>query len=169
MVAMLVGKGAAWAEVREPPVNKAGKMIESIVFEIRMMYSTSIVRTCSKGWSVILTDRAPVRLDLDQCRRRIGARASTRLRTSFLVTGLTTTLITMVGAFAAQAVPLTPFRYETQAQRHCPADTVVWLDFRKRTYYSKGQKRYALGLDGSFVCRSEARASGYRRSVFGVR
>ena len=168
MLAMLVGKGAAWTEVMEPPVNKAGKMIASIVFEIRMMSSTSIVRTCSKGWSVISTDRAPVRFDLDQGRRRTGDRASTRLRASSWVTGLTT-LITMVGAFAAQAVPLTPFRYETQAQRHCPADTVVWLDFRKRTYYSKGQKRYALGLDGSFVCRSEARASGYRRSVFGVR
>ena len=26
------------------------------------------------------------------------------------------------------ALPLTPFRYEAQAQRHCPGDTVVWLD-----------------------------------------
>ena len=78
-------------------------------------------------------------------------------------------MIMMVGAPDAHANPLTPFRYETQAQAHCPADTVVWLNFRKRTYYSRGQQRYARGLDGSFVCRSEARASGYRRSLFGVR
>ena len=78
-------------------------------------------------------------------------------------------MITMAGAPDAHANPLTPFRYEAQAQSHCPADTVVWLNFRKRTYYSKGQQRYARGLDGSFVCRSEARASGYRRSLFGVR
>jgi hypothetical protein len=67
------------------------------------------------------------------------------------------------------ALPLTPFRYEAQAQRHCPGDTVVWLDFRKRRYYLKGQKRYALGDTGSFVCRNEARDSGYRRSPLGLR
>ena len=82
---------------------------------------------------------------------------------------LTTAVFTMVGAPDADAIPLTPFRYEAQAQAHCPADTVVWLNFRKRTYYSKGQQRYARGLDGSFVCRSEARAGGYRRSLLGIR
>jgi hypothetical protein len=108
-------------------------------------------------------------LDPDRGIRRTGNRASTRLRASRWTIGLTTVAVTMVGAFDAYAVPLTPFRYEAQAQRHCPADTVVWLDFRKRTYYSKVQKRYARGLDGSFVCQSEARGSGYRRSLFGIR
>jgi len=110
-------------------------------------------------------DRAQARFDLDQ----VTQRTSTRLRAFSWVVGLMAALIAMVDAFDAHAVPLRPFRYEAQAQRHCPADTVVWLNFRKRTYYSKGQKQYALGLDGSFVCRSEARASGYRRSLFGVR
>ena len=67
------------------------------------------------------------------------------------------------------AIPLTPFRYEAQAQRHCPGDTVVWLDFRKGVYYSKGQRYYARGFNGSFVCRNEARRSGYRRSLLGLR
>ena len=67
------------------------------------------------------------------------------------------------------AQPLTPFRYEAQAQRHCPGDTVVWLDFRRGRYYRKGQSRYARGFDGNFVCMSEARGSGYRRSLLGVR
>jgi hypothetical protein len=68
----------------------------------------------------------------------------------------------------ASAIPLTPFRYEAQAQRHCPDDTVVWLDLGKGLYYLKGQKRYARGGSGSFVCRAEARGSGYRRSL-GIR
>lgn len=69
----------------------------------------------------------------------------------------------------AAAVPLNPFRYEAQAQRHCPDDAVVWLDFTRGVYYVKGQKRYARGATGSFVCRAEARSSGYRRSFLGIR
>ncbi|OPY95637.1 hypothetical protein A5906_06520 [Bradyrhizobium sacchari] len=77
----------------------------------------------------------------------------------------------MLGAGAAEvsATPLTPFRYEAQAQRHCPHDQVVWLDFRKGIYYAKGQKRYGQGFDGSFVCLGEARDGLYRRSLLGVR
>lgn len=73
-----------------------------------------------------------------------------------------------VGAEVA-ATPLTPFRYEAQAQRHCPHDQVVWLDFRKGVYYGKAQKRYGQGFDGSFVCLTEARDSFYRRSLLGLR
>lgn len=78
-------------------------------------------------------------------------------------------LIVLCDIRDGNAVPLTPFRYEAQAQRHCPGDTVVWLDFRTRRYYLRGQKRYALGQTGSFVCRGEARDSGYRRSLLGLR
>ncbi|MFB6416942.1 MULTISPECIES: hypothetical protein [Bradyrhizobium] len=73
------------------------------------------------------------------------------------------------GTVEASATPLTPFRYEEQAQRHCPHDKVVWLDFRKALYYRKGQKRYGRGFDGSFVCQNEARENFYRRSLLGVR
>jgi hypothetical protein len=75
----------------------------------------------------------------------------------------------IVGATDAAATPLNPFRYEAQARRHCPVDTVVWLDFRKGIYYFKQQKRYAQGSTGSFVCREEARGNGYRRSLLGLR
>jgi len=70
---------------------------------------------------------------------------------------------------AATASPLTPFRYESQAQRYCPGDAVVWLDFRKGAYYSRRQKRYGQGFTGSFVCQKEARAGGFRRSLLGIR
>jgi hypothetical protein len=118
---------------------------------------------------VIPIDRVRVLFDLDQRLQRTGTWPWARLRACSCTVGLMTALIIMGDARDANAVPLTPFRYEAQAQQHCPADTVVWLDFRKRTYYSKGQKRYTRGLDGAFVCGSEARASGYRRSLFGVR
>lgn len=82
---------------------------------------------------------------------------------------LLTAFIFLCSTQDGKSVPLTPFRYEAQAQRHCPGDTVVWLDFRTRRYYLKGQKRYAIGETGSFVCRNEARDSGYRRSLSGLR
>ncbi|PDT87738.1 hypothetical protein CO669_22930 [Bradyrhizobium sp. Y36] len=74
-----------------------------------------------------------------------------------------------IGATDVSATPLTPFRYEAQAQRHCPHDRVVWLDLRKGVYYRKGQTRYGQGFDGSFVCQTEARDGRFRRSLLGLR
>lgn len=79
------------------------------------------------------------------------------------------TMMLDAGTAQVSATPLTPFRYEAQAQRHCPGDKVVWLDFRKGVYYRKGQKLYGQGFDGSFVCQTEARDSLYRRSPLGLR
>jgi hypothetical protein len=59
---------------------------------------------------VISIDRAQVWFDLDQGLQRTGNRASTRRRASWWTIGLMTALITMVDAFDAYAVPLTPFR-----------------------------------------------------------
>jgi hypothetical protein len=67
------------------------------------------------------------------------------------------------------AQPLSLFRDEGQAQRHCPNDSVVWLDFQKRRYYVRGQRRYGQGNTATFACRAEARRSGYRRSILGRR
>jgi hypothetical protein len=83
--------------------------------------------------------------------------------------GVIMALILACGVTGALASPLTPFRNEFQARRHCPADVVVWLDLGKGTYYTKQQRRYGRGLTGSFVCREEARTNGYRRSLLGVR
>ena len=82
---------------------------------------------------------------------------------------LSSAIIFGVGATGVSATPLTPFRYEDQAQRHCPGDKVVWLDFKKGVYYRKGQRRYGQGFDGSFVCANEARDSLYRSSPLGLR
>jgi hypothetical protein len=73
------------------------------------------------------------------------------------------------GTSSASAAPLSLFQHEELAQRHCPNDTVVWVDFKKRVYYVKGQRLYGRGRTGSFVCREAARQNGYRRSLFGRR
>jgi hypothetical protein len=78
-------------------------------------------------------------------------------------------VLNLCASHGVMAQALTPFRHESQAQRHCPGDAVVWLDFGRERYYTKRQKRYALGLTGSFVCRNEARNNGYRRSALGLR
>ena len=83
--------------------------------------------------------------------------------------GLIAASIVNCGVTDAFAIPLTAFRYEALAQRHCPSDAIVWLDFRKEIYYTKHQKHYAQGNTGSFVCREEARRGGYRRSLLGLR
>ena len=65
--------------------------------------------------------------------------------------------------------PLSLFRNSAQAQRHCPNDTVVWLDLQRRIYYVQGQRQYGRGRTATFVCREEARRSGNRRSLLGIR
>jgi hypothetical protein len=81
---------------------------------------------------------------------------------------LVTVLVATSYASHASA-QLSLFRTEMQAQEHCPNDTVVWLDFDKRIYYIKGQRLYAQGRTGTFVCQEEARRSRYRRSLLGRR
>jgi hypothetical protein len=79
-----------------------------------------------------------------------------------------TTFLAVISCTSHSAIAqgLTPFRYEAQAQRYCPEDTI---DFKTGRYYLKSQRRYASGYTGSFVCRNEARDSGYRRSPLGLR
>jgi len=73
------------------------------------------------------------------------------------------------GAGSAGAQPLSLYQDEAQARLHCVGDAVVWLDFQTRRYYAAGQTRYGRGRHAVFTCRSQARRSGYRRSVFGRR
>src|SRR5882762_9193894 len=78
-------------------------------------------------------------------------------RTAIRSFGVGIALMVVLTVTGASALALTPFRYEAQAQRHCPTDTVVWLDFKKRKYYFSSQKLYRSGFHGSFVCLQEAR------------
>jgi hypothetical protein len=78
-------------------------------------------------------------------------------------------MLLAVGAGSAGAQPLSLYQDESQARRHCAGDAVVWLDFQTRRYYAPGQARYGRGRHAVFTCRSQARRSGYRRSIFGRR
>ncbi len=79
------------------------------------------------------------------------------------------TLLVTVTAADSEGQGLGLFRVEGQAQMHCPNDTVVWLDLKKRTYYLQGQRLYGRGRTAVFACRKEARRNGYRRSLLGWR
>ena len=123
------------------------------------------------GFKSTASDPAQASVDLDQyelsSRGTVLRPMSARL--GFYSCSAAFLAIISCASHSAIAQSLTPFRYESQAQRHCPGDMIVWLDFRTGRYYLKGQRRYASGYTGSFVCRNEARNSGYRRSPLGLR
>lgn len=58
------------------------------------------------------------------------------------------------------------FATETAAQKHCPADNVVWIDTASGIYHLKGMRWYGNTTTGAYVCQQEANAAGYRLPVF---
>ena len=83
-----------------------------------------------------------------------------------LLRGLLIIFTVIVGpvAFATDvpAAEARHFQFEAQAKRHCPGDTVVWLNVPTRTYLFKGMRWYGNTKSGAFVCRKEAVAEGDR-------
>ncbi len=57
---------------------------------------------------------------------------------------------------------LAQFETESAAQRHCPKDTVVWLNTASGIYHEKGMRWYGRTKHGAYVCRAEADAAGDR-------
>jgi hypothetical protein len=78
-------------------------------------------------------------------------------------------LVLIAAEHAAAEWPLSLFRTLEQAQRHCPTDSVVWLDLQRGVYYVPGQRRFGRGTTASFACRAEARRAGNRRALLGRR
>lgn len=54
------------------------------------------------------------------------------------------------------------FTNEQAAQRHCPADTVVWLNTSNGNYHLKGDRWYGHTQRGTYVCKVEADEDGMR-------
>ena len=72
-------------------------------------------------------------------------------------------MLTSGGALADAGQPhLTLFPTEQEAQKHCQADTVVWLNLPTGVYHFKGQRWYANTKSGAFVCQKEADQAGDR-------
>lgn len=66
--------------------------------------------------------------------------------------------------FPGYAVALDTYQTEQAAQRHCPTDTVVWLNTSSGIWHLKGQRWYGRTKNGSYVCMKEASKEGYRGS-----
>lgn len=56
------------------------------------------------------------------------------------------------------------FKTEAAAQKHCPSDTVVWLNTYSGIWHYKGAKYWMNTKYGAFVCEQEARDKGMRAS-----
>jgi hypothetical protein len=54
------------------------------------------------------------------------------------------------------------FKSEQAAQRHCPTDTVVWLNTASANYHFKGDPWYGRTQRGTYVCKVEADKDGMR-------
>ena len=63
---------------------------------------------------------------------------------------------------AASPTAPSTFATEKEAQEHCPADIVVWLDLSTRAYYYRGRQRYGATKNGAYVCREEGKRAGIK-------
>src|SRR5690242_7983263 len=52
------------------------------------------------------------------------------------------------------------FKTEKAAQRHCPADTVVWVNTSSANYHLKGDPWYGRTQRGIYACKLEAEKDG---------
>ena len=54
------------------------------------------------------------------------------------------------------------FTSEPEAQKHCPADIVVWVNTPSGVYHFKGMRWYGNTNRGAYVCQKEGDQAGYR-------
>lgn len=52
------------------------------------------------------------------------------------------------------------YQREQDAQKHCPGDTVVWLNLVSGVFHYKGQHWYGRTRSGTYICKSEAVKEG---------
>jgi len=71
-------------------------------------------------------------------------------------------LIVLLVAGTGIGAELTTFTSEQEAQQHCPADTVVWLNLPTGIYHLKGERWYGRTKNGAYVCEKEADQAGDR-------
>jgi hypothetical protein len=69
-------------------------------------------------------------------------------------------LILVIGADFSVAQQL--FGNEVDAQKHCPTDTVVWVNTPSGIYHFKGMRWYGNTNRGAYVCKKEGDQAGFR-------
>jgi len=67
-------------------------------------------------------------------------------------------ILWVVGAALGQGMQT--FKSEKAAQRHCPTDTVVWLNTSSANYHFRGDPWYGRTQRGTYVCKVEADKDG---------
>jgi hypothetical protein len=83
---------------------------------------------------------------------------------AFLVVALLISAPTVALAFESNAQL---FVNETEAQKHCPADVVVWVNTPSGIYHFKGMRWYGVTNRGAYVCQKEGNQAGYRATKNG--
>ena len=68
-----------------------------------------------------------------------------------------------VGGALAQGMQT--FTDEQAAQRHCPTDTIVWLNTSTANYHFTGDPWFGRTQRGNYVCKVEADKDGMRAAV----
>jgi hypothetical protein len=98
--------------------------------------------------------------------RHFSARVREAMKMAWLLCLSTIGLLAAVPAGAIDIAVPPPhslsFRFEPDAQRHCPADTVVWLDVALSIYNRNDERWYGRTRDGVFMCLEDADTAGYR-------
>jgi hypothetical protein len=89
------------------------------------------------------------------------------LALSYSPISLVNTSTTSVAIAASIQTDIPLFATESYAQKHCPTDTVVWLNTNSGIYHLKGERWYGRTKHGAFVCEKEADAAGYRETENG--
>jgi hypothetical protein len=79
-----------------------------------------------------------------------------------LIVALAVLLAVTTAPVRAQSARPAIFNSEQQAQQHCPADTVVWLNLSTGVYHFQGQRWYGNTKAGAYVCEKEAVAASDR-------
>jgi hypothetical protein len=52
------------------------------------------------------------------------------------------------------------FASDTEAKGHCPSDTVVWVNTKKKKYHYPGTRWYGKTKVGAYMCMADANAAG---------
>jgi hypothetical protein len=84
------------------------------------------------------------------------------LFTSNAVAGLRLNEAALASPQSSSSYSAPRFQSEQEAQKHCPADTVVWVNTAIGVYHYKGQRWYGNTKHGAYECKKEADTEGDR-------
>ena len=76
--------------------------------------------------------------------------------------GLMPAVVMLLVGGAALGEGMQTFKTGKAAQRHCPADTVVWLNSSNANYHYKRDPWSGRTQRGTYVCKAEADKDGMR-------